>query len=135
MKKTKKFYLFSLPELLIAVLSIACLAGISGCSTTQTTTAYKTEVAANIAVSAAMTAWGTYVSQAHPGTNAEQTVWQAFQAYKASEIAAVTATETLATSPTNTPAITQAITTATASLSAASTNLVTVIQSFGVTIK
>lgn len=62
----------------------------SGCATS-----YKTEKAADITVSAAMTAWGNYVAQYHPPVSQELQVKAAFEKYQAAEILAVDATHSL----------------------------------------
>jgi hypothetical protein len=83
--------------------SLACVAWVFiGCSTTQTTAAYKAEAATDVTVQAAMTGWGTYVQLYQPGTNAEQKVLDAFNLYRQSQLALVDATASLASNPTNT---------------------------------
>lgn len=77
-------------------------AGLLGCSTNQTTAAYKGEVATDTAIATAMSGWGAYVSLYHPGTNTEQKVFDAFALYKQSEITLIDATASLAGNPTNT---------------------------------
>jgi hypothetical protein len=74
----------------------------TGCTTNQVTAAYKVEAATTVTVQAAMTGWGTYVALYHPGTNAEQKVFNAFQIWQSSELAMVDATASLASDPTNT---------------------------------
>ncbi len=86
------------------VISAACLLW-AGCSTTQTTVAYKGEAATDLAVKTAMTGWGTYVALKHPDTASELQVFNAFEAYKAAELALIDATASLASNPTNTPAL------------------------------
>jgi hypothetical protein len=73
-----------------------------GCSTNQTTAAYKGEVVTDTAVKTAMTGWGVYVQLYHPGTNAETQVLHAFNSMRAAELTVVDATESLASNPTNT---------------------------------
>lgn len=73
-----------------------------GCSTSQTSNTYKASVAGDQAVRLAMTGWGVYVGQKHPGTNTELQVFNAFQAVKAGEILVLNATASLASNPTNT---------------------------------
>jgi hypothetical protein len=78
-----------------------CLAGLlwAGCNTTQQTVAYKAETATDLAVTTAMVGWGAYVATEHPGTNAEQTVLNAFEATKTAELAVVDATAATNTTP------------------------------------
>lgn len=98
-----------IPTPIKAVLAIICLTGfigacgiLGGCSTNQTTTAYKGEVVGDTAVKTAMTGWGIYVQMYQPGTNAEQKVLNAFNLVRASELTVVDATASLAQNPTNT---------------------------------
>ncbi len=85
-----------------------CLALAWGCSTNQTTVTYKAEVATDGGVRAAMIGWGGYVAAQHPGTNSELKVLAAFRTVKASELALVDATASLAADATNTNAVTAA---------------------------
>lgn len=104
-----------------------------GCTTDQTTAAYKGANASDLAVTAAMTGWGAYVATVHPGTNAEFKVFTAFNSYKQAELALVDATASLASNPTNTaPAVA-----AQNALAAAQLDLVNLISSLtnGPTIK
>lgn len=80
----------------------AAIGLVDGCSTSQTTTAYKGEAATDLSVKTALTGWGFYVAAKHPGTNAEETVLQAFKVYKAAELTLIDATASLASNPTNT---------------------------------
>lgn len=93
---------------------IACMGfsilTISGCSTSAQQTAYKSVAGSDATVRAAMISWGGYVSAYHPGTNAEQRVKTAFDAYKNAELAAIDACAALSTNGANTNALTAAFT-------------------------
>jgi hypothetical protein len=99
MKMTKKIQM-----VLAVIVATGVVAGalLTACSTSQTTAAYKGEVATQTAVAAAMTGWGVYVGMYHPGTNEEQKVFDAFQIYKQSELLLIDSTASLANNPTNT---------------------------------
>ena len=125
---------FSILFLLGALLAFTPLAFVPGCTTNQTTTAYKGVGATKLTIDGAMAMWGAYVQQKNPGTNAEQLVWQAYQSAKVAELAAASAAASLAASPTNTAVTTQVVSAFTASYAATASNLVNVIQSFGVVI-
>jgi hypothetical protein len=123
------------PPVLAACFGLALLFShfLTGCTTSQQAAAFKVETGANISVSAAMTGWGAYVALQHPGTNAEQTVYNAFESYKSANLAAINATEALAQSPTTIS--TNVVISAQNLASQSITNLVNLIQSFGVTLK
>jgi len=113
----------------------------AGCATS-----YKTEKAADITVSAAMTAWGNYVAQYHPPVSQELQVKAAFEKYQAAEILAVDASHSLfdltatnASTAGTTNAVSQSVaqakvTVATQAASQALADLVALIQGFGIKI-
>lgn len=99
----------SIPRGIKAVVACILLNGLiagygllTGCSTNQTTTAYKGEVVGDTGVKTAMTGWGVYVQLYKPGTNAEQKVLNSFNLVRAAELTLVDATASLAQNPTNT---------------------------------
>lgn len=59
-----------------------------GCSSAPANM-YKTEASADTSVSAAMTTWGNYVAEFHPGTNVELQVESAFNKYQQAELLAI----------------------------------------------
>jgi len=121
--------------------SVVLLAFSPGCATS-----YKTEKAADVTVSAAMTAWGNYVAQYHPPVAQELQVKAAFEKYQAAELLAVDATKsmfdltatnaaTAGTTNATASAVAQLkVTAATQAASQALADLIAVIQSFGVQI-
>ena len=116
--------------LLFALLLPALL--IQGCASAPTN-AYKAEAATDATVSAAMTAWGSYVAANHPPSSQELAVRAAFEKYQAAELLAIdaTASYTAATSI-NSSAALDAMTAASSSVAQSITDLVNLIQSFGV---
>lgn len=83
----------------VAVLVAVAAFVTASCTTNQQTTAYNAAGATDAAVRTAMIGWGAYVSVAHPGTNTELTVRNAFLAYRNSELAVIDATEAVSTNP------------------------------------
>ncbi len=134
MKKTRSFIL---AILLTAGLGLAAGLTGTGCQTT-----YKAEKAADITVTAAMTAWGDYVAQFHPPVEQEQKVKAAFEKYQAAQILAVDATKAMfdltatngISDPTATSVAKAKVSQASASAAGALADLVALIQSFGVKI-
>ena len=59
---------------------------LTGCGTTAQRAAYQSAGTAVVSVDKAMTVWGDYVAQYHPGTNAEAKVKAAFEKYQASAV-------------------------------------------------
>lgn len=125
MKTTRLFYLCLL---IFCVQIVGNL--FEGCSTNQSTIAYKSEVAGDLAVKTAMTGWGFYVANYHPGTNAELRVLHGFNVVKAAELTVVDATASLAANPTNTAPLVSAQN----ALAASQASLVTLISSLTNTI-
>lgn len=89
-----------LRPILFAATVIAMLSGLSwivGCGTTAQSTAQQGVVATDASVRLAMTGWGLYVGVKHPGTNAEQQVYTAFEQVKSGELAVVAAARAIGT--------------------------------------
>lgn len=109
----------------------------TGCSTPPATFAYQTESAANVGIIAAMTAWGSYVAAVHPGVAAETKVKSAFEKTQLAELALIDATSAwVASNPSAGGSATPAnVAAAQAALSQATSELVALVQSFGVTLK
>lgn len=118
-----------------ALFAAAALFGI-GCATSL-----KTEQAANITISAAMSGWNDYVGQFHPSVVEELKVKAAFEKAQAAELLAIdaskglmdlTATNAAPVSPADQSAARAKVTAASQSAAATLADLVGVIQSFGV---
>ncbi len=137
MKKTRLILAAVLTTIAIPIL---CLS--PGC-----VTSYKAEKAADITVSAAMTAWGDYVAKNHPPVSQELQVRAAFRRYQAAEILAIDATKGIfdlnSTNSDGTNSIDAAtaqlmvkarVQAATSAASAAFADLVGLLTSFGVKI-
>lgn len=122
-------------KLNLTLIAIA-LALIVGCAT-----AYKTEKAADITISAAMSGWNDYVGQYHPPITEELKVKAAFEKAQAAELLAidaskglmdVTSTNSAPVSPTDQAAAQAKVTRASQAAAAALADLVGLIQNFGV---
>lgn len=125
-----------LPSFLICSLLLISLM-FSGCATPPATIAYKTESAADIAVISAMSGWGAYVAASHPGVATELKVKAAFEKTQAAEIALIDATSAwvrLSPAAGGSTAPPDVIA-AQAAFSQATASLVTLVQSFGITLK
>ena len=114
------FILLALPALLF-----------TGCSTGQIGTAYKVETATDTTIATAMSIWGDYVKANHPPVSEELQVQSAFQKVQAAELLANSATTIAAQNVGNTNLL-NAVLTSSAAETQAFTDLVTLLQSFGV---
>lgn len=85
------------------------LCTVLGCSTNAQKVTYQAVTGTDATVRTAMTGWGAYVSYAHPGTNTELKVKQAFDSYRAGELAVIDATSALASNPGATNAVQAAL--------------------------
>ncbi|MGZ4960984.1 MAG: hypothetical protein ACXWKG_19035 [Limisphaerales bacterium] len=98
-----------------------------GCTTSA---AYKTEKATAVTVEKAMAGWNDYVGQFHPSQAAEMKVKSAFEKYRVAELVAIDATAAYAAEKTDAKKTTMQA--AAAAVAASLTDLVAVIQTFGV---
>lgn len=116
---------------------LLCCGLFTACQTPPATIAYKSESAADIAVISAMSGWGAYVAAAHPGVAAELKVKAAFEKTQAAEIALIDATSAwVRLSPASGGSTAPPdVIAAQAAFSQATASLVTLVQSFGVTLK
>lgn len=105
----------------------------AGCSTAPNN-AFKAEAAVSVSVDTAMKAWDAYIVQFHPGTNAELQVKAAFEKYQQAELFSIDTTAAYAAmvQTNSATASTAATTAAAASTAQALSDLLTLIQSFGV---
>lgn len=115
--------------MLFLLLGTLCL-GFTACKTSQVAAAYKAENATVHTVDAAMTAWGDYVTQFHPGVAAELKVKAAFDRYQKVLLTTVDVSQIAALNAgTNAPT---GLTTVPTELQTAIADLLATIQSFGV---
>ena len=105
---------------------------ISGCKSTPQEITFQAASTTVVGVDTAMNLWGSYVAQAHPGTNQEMIVKNAYEKYQASMAAVCDAGEIYAatggTNGTATAAFNQAIANSGQDLA----DLENLINSFGV---
>jgi hypothetical protein len=126
----------SQPTLPLSVLLALLLpaAALVGCASAPTN-AYKAEAATDATVSAAMTAWGSYVAANHPPASEEMAVRNAFEKYQQAELLAIDATAIYAAAvSTNSTAPFDAITAASSNAAQSITDLVNLMRQFGVKI-
>ena len=118
------------PDILQVVLLLALPALLfTGCIT-----AFKAEKATDITVTAAMHAWNDYVAENHPPASQETAVRSAWEKYNAAQLTAISSTKLAShASPTNSLAQNFAAMDEKAAADALA-DLLSVIQSFGVTI-
>lgn len=83
------------PKTLFLSASLAVAAIFVGCTSHIQTVAYKGSTATDGGVRLAMTGWGLYVGQKHPGTNAEQQVLLVFNTVKNAELGVIDASAQL----------------------------------------
>jgi hypothetical protein len=128
-----------LTAFLLFALAVSLVTVESGCSSTPARTAYNVVEVGVTSVDEAMTVWGDYVAQFHPGVKAEQEVKDAFEKAKAAELAANSAAHTyadlVASGNTNSLLVRaeQELTSRTAQQ--ALTDLVNAMRKFGATVK
>ena len=103
-----------------------------GCSSTQVSTAYKTETATDTAVTTAMNVWGAYVSANHPPVSEELQVKAAFEKVQAAELLVNSATIIAQQTVGQTNNSITEITTDSAALAQALVDLTNLLQQFGV---
>lgn len=104
----------------------------SGCQTTPQAATYQAAGTAVVTVDTAMSLWGSYVAQAHPGTNEELAVASAYEKYQnAMAVVCDAGAAYAATGGTNATA-TAALNQAIADSSQELTDLENLITSFGV---
>lgn len=119
---------------ILAMVIILCTAGCS--SPNAATTTGNALIAVKASADAVMSAWGSYVAAAHPGTNAEQKALGLWRSYKSAELSALYEDEAwLQIASTNT-ATTNAppdLLTAQQAEQEALDNLIQFVASFGVT--
>lgn len=117
-------------SILILFASLSIGGAVMGCSSAPSNM-YKTEATIDTSVSTAMTSWGNYVAQFHPGTNVELQVRSAFDKFQETELFAIDATDAYAAeTATNSAASSVAETTAWQSVSQAATDLSNLILQF-----
>lgn len=73
---------FLTPLALAAMLALGSVTLLTGCASAEKT-AYTATSATYTTVDAAMTAWGAYVAQFHPGVNMESAVKRTYEQYQA----------------------------------------------------
>jgi len=128
--------------LMVFFLSLATLVlmTLPGCASSPARIAYNVENSAQVTVSAAMGAWGDYVAQNHPPAAQEQKVKDAYEKYQATLTAVIDATTlainlAAANGGTNNPSAWGGVDIAQAQATAALTDLVTLVRTFGANIK
>jgi hypothetical protein len=105
---------------------------LTGCASAPTA-AYKAESATAVTVETAMTAWGDYVAAHHPPASEELAVKAAFERYQAAELLAIDATASyVSLASTNASASGSGLSVASAGAAQALSDLVSLLQSFGV---
>lgn len=125
----------SKPPLMLLASILAFSVLFTGCSTTPQRAAYETAGTTQVTVDTAMTLWGTYVADNHPGTNAEAAVNSAYTKYQAGfAVLADAGAVYAATGGTNATA-TAALSQATANVATEITDVENLIAGFGVTLK
>jgi hypothetical protein len=113
------------------ILIFALALGAGCASQSAVTTAYKSEAAADAAVTTAMSAWGAYVAANHPPVAQEMAVEKAFNAYQQAELASIDATSAYANAAgSNTVAQAQSETAAMTSASQALSDLLNLAAQF-----
>lgn len=115
-----------------ALLILSPVTGPVGCKNPNAT-AYKVVGSVQVGADVAMRAWGVYVAKNHPSVEAEQKVKLAYDRYRASAIIVSDAGKAFAqaSSPSNQNRLDVALSAAAASLS----DLTSLVQAFGVTLK
>jgi hypothetical protein len=118
--------------LLLALLLPALI--FTGCASAPAN-AYKAEGSAQITIDAAMTAWGDYVAANHPSAAVELQVRSAFEKYQQAELLAIDITAAYSSvALTNAPQATKNLTVASQNVANALSDLVALLQSFGVSL-
>ena len=121
--------------LLVLSLSTAGV-GLVSCSSTPARVAYNTVNAPSVAVDQAMIAWGDYVKQFHPGVADELKVKAAFERYQKLALVALDAAQSYATlagsGNTNSIGLSMVAELASNQAATALTDLLALLQSFGI---
>lgn len=124
--------LFFIAMLLAGLCFVALpVVSLTGCNTSQQAAVLQGTSATDASVRLAMTGWGLYVSQKHPGTNAETQVLIAFNAVKNAELGVIDAAASVQANP----LATNAATVASIVLSNAQVSLVNLISTYTNTLK
>lgn len=129
MKQTRIY--FTVLLLCAFALVAAPMLLLPGCGTTAAQRSYHVANTTEFTVSAAMTAWGNYVAQFHPPAKEELRVKNAYDQYHAAMLVVADAGKAFAEGTGSQGNLDLAISTAAASL----TDLVNLIQTFGVQIQ